>query len=81
MQHKPTKNCHVENAILRKDFNLGATSSFFHAFHLGVNWFLALAKPFGGKCQILMGEVFYQLVNMVLCLEFHDAFTFHLSPY
>jgi len=25
----------MENVVLRKDFNLGATSSFFHAFTLG----------------------------------------------
>jgi hypothetical protein len=30
--NKPIKICHVGNAILRKDFNLGTTSSFFHAF-------------------------------------------------
>jgi hypothetical protein len=32
MQYKPIKNCHVENVILGKDFNLGAIDSFFHAF-------------------------------------------------
>ncbi len=26
------ENCHVENVVLEKDFNLGVTSSFFHAF-------------------------------------------------
>jgi hypothetical protein len=36
MQYKPIKIFHVENAILGKDFNLGVTSSFFHAFiHMG----------------------------------------------
>ncbi len=35
MQYKPIKNYHMENVILRKDFNLGATTSFFHAFTLG----------------------------------------------
>jgi len=36
MQYKPIENCHVENPILGKDFNLGATSSFFHAcIHMG----------------------------------------------
>jgi hypothetical protein len=34
MQYKPIESCHVENAILRKDFNLGATNSFFHVFTL-----------------------------------------------
>jgi hypothetical protein len=32
MQYKPIENYHVENVILGKDFNLGATDSFFHAF-------------------------------------------------
>jgi hypothetical protein len=34
MQYKPIEDCHVENAILRKDFNLGTTSSIFHVFTL-----------------------------------------------
>jgi hypothetical protein len=34
MQYKPIKNCHVENADLGKDFNLGVTSSLFQAFTL-----------------------------------------------
>jgi hypothetical protein len=34
MQYKPIKNFHVENAILGKGFNLGATGFFFHAFTL-----------------------------------------------
>jgi hypothetical protein len=34
MQYKLIENCHMENAVLGKDFNLGATSSFFHAFIL-----------------------------------------------
>jgi hypothetical protein len=34
MQYKPIKNYHMENAILGKDFNLGATRFFFHAFTL-----------------------------------------------
>jgi hypothetical protein len=32
MHYKPIEIFHVKNAILGKDFNLGATSSFFHAF-------------------------------------------------
>jgi len=32
MQYKLIENYHVENAVLQKDFNLGATNSFFHAF-------------------------------------------------
>jgi hypothetical protein len=32
MHYKPIENCHEENAILGKDFNLGVTNSFFHAF-------------------------------------------------
>jgi hypothetical protein len=35
MQYKPIKNYSMENVILRKDFNLGTNSSFFHAFTLG----------------------------------------------
>jgi hypothetical protein len=35
MKYKIIKNYHVENEILRKDFNLGATSFFFHVFTLG----------------------------------------------
>jgi len=34
MEYKPIENYHVENAILGKDFNLGATSFLFHAFTL-----------------------------------------------
>jgi hypothetical protein len=34
MQSKLIKNYHVENVVLGKDFNLGATSSFFHVFTL-----------------------------------------------
>jgi hypothetical protein len=26
-----------------------------------------------------MGEMLYQLMNKVLCLQFHDMFSFHLS--
>jgi hypothetical protein len=32
MQYKPVENCHMENAVFKKDFNLGTTSSFFDAF-------------------------------------------------
>jgi hypothetical protein len=32
MEYKPIENYHMENAIIGKDFNLGTTSSFFHAF-------------------------------------------------
>ncbi len=39
-----------------------------------INWLLALAKSFGGIHLIAMGEVFYQPVSMVLCLQFHDNF-------
>jgi hypothetical protein len=34
MQYKPIENCHMKNVIVRKDFNLDATGSFFHAFTL-----------------------------------------------
>jgi hypothetical protein len=29
MEYKPIENCLVENAVLGKEFNLGATGSFF----------------------------------------------------
>ncbi len=32
MKYKLIKNYHLQNAVLRKDFNLVTTSSFFHAF-------------------------------------------------
>jgi len=32
VQYKPIENCHMENTILEKDFNLGAIDSLFHAF-------------------------------------------------
>jgi hypothetical protein len=36
MQYKSIENCHVENVVLWKDFNLGATGFFFHDFiHMG----------------------------------------------
>jgi len=42
MQYKPIKNCHVENAILAKDFNLGAIDFLFHVFtHL---WVVTMAR-------------------------------------
>jgi hypothetical protein len=34
MQYKPIKIYNVENAVLGKDFNLGTSGSFFHAFTL-----------------------------------------------
>jgi hypothetical protein len=38
MHYNPIKDCHVENVILGKDFNLGVTNSFFHAFILMEDW-------------------------------------------
>jgi hypothetical protein len=32
MQYKLVEKCHMENAVLGKDLNLGVTSFFFHAF-------------------------------------------------
>jgi hypothetical protein len=29
MQYKPIENCHMENAVLGKDLNLGVIGSFF----------------------------------------------------
>jgi hypothetical protein len=38
MQYKPIENYHMENAILKKDFNFSPISSFFHAFtHMDYN--------------------------------------------
>jgi hypothetical protein len=34
MQYKPIENCQMKNVILRKDFNLAVTGSFFHVFTL-----------------------------------------------
>ncbi len=48
---------------------------------LGENKLLALTKAFGGIHPIVVREVFYQLMNIALCLQFHDVFVFHLSPY
>jgi hypothetical protein len=39
MHYKPKENFHVKNAILGKNFNFGATNSFFHAFTLPLNSF------------------------------------------
>ncbi len=47
MQYKPIENYHVENAILGKDFNLGMTGSFFHAFTL----MLDLSCPCKHACE------------------------------
>jgi hypothetical protein len=30
--YKPIENCHMENVIFGKDFNLDAIGSFFHVF-------------------------------------------------
>ncbi len=32
MRYKPIENCHMEDAVLRKDFNLDTIGSLFHAF-------------------------------------------------
>jgi len=37
-KYKSIENCHVKNAVLGKDFNLGTTNSFFHAFTLVANY-------------------------------------------
>jgi hypothetical protein len=31
-KYEPIKNCHMENALLGKDFNFGAIGLLFHAF-------------------------------------------------
>jgi hypothetical protein len=33
MDCKPIENCHLENAVLGKDFNLGAIGFFFHVIN------------------------------------------------
>jgi hypothetical protein len=48
---------------------------------LGTSRFLVLAKPSSGIHPIVVEEVFYRLMSRVLCLQFCDAFAFHLSPY
>jgi hypothetical protein len=42
---------------------------------------LALAKTLKGVPLIVMGKAFYCLVNRALYLQFHDAFSLHLSPH
>jgi hypothetical protein len=32
MQYKPIESCHVENAVIGKDFKLGTISFLFHVF-------------------------------------------------
>jgi hypothetical protein len=42
---KLIENCHVENVIFRKTFNLGATSSLFHAFtHVGKEYLIDISN-------------------------------------
>jgi hypothetical protein len=48
---------------------------------LGVSRLLSLVKPFSGIHPIVVEKVFYWLVSKDLCLQFHDVFAFHLSPY
>lgn len=48
---------------------------------LGVARMLALVKPFGGIQQIVVGKVFYWLMNKTFFLQFFDAFFVHLSPH
>jgi hypothetical protein len=45
----------------------------------GVTKLLALAKLSNGIQPIVMGEMFYQLMNTALCLQFHNTLFFHLS--
>ncbi len=53
MQYKLIENYHMENAVPGKDFNLGATSSLFHAFAQMTNnverlsWLIIVHKFFG----------------------------------
>jgi hypothetical protein len=48
---------------------------------LGVTMLLILAKPFTSIQPIVVGEVFYRLVNKTFYFQFHDAFAIHLSPH
>lgn len=48
---------------------------------LGATRLLALTKLSNGIHLIEVGEVFYWLVSMTLCLQFHDTFLTHLSPH
>jgi hypothetical protein len=47
----------------------------------GVAKLLNVAKTFGGIRLIIIGKIFYQLVNRTLCFQFHDALAPHLSPH
>jgi hypothetical protein len=42
VKNKPIENCHMENAILGKDFNIGAIGLLFnvftHSFYLLILW-------------------------------------------
>jgi hypothetical protein len=42
---------------------------------------LTLAKPFESITPIAVREFQYWLVNITLCLLFHDAFSTHLLPH
>ncbi len=48
---------------------------------LGAITFLALAKPFGGIRSIVVGEVFYCLVNIALWFQLRNVFSFHMLPH
>ncbi len=45
---------------------------------LGTTRLLALTKPSSGIQPIVVGEVFYRLVNKFFFFQFHDAFSIHL---
>jgi len=53
MHYKPIENCHMENAILGKDFNLGTTNFLFHVF-THVNEFLEKSLDLDFELPILV---------------------------
>ncbi len=85
---------HLWDIFDLKDSTSGFSQLFFICFYvvigcilgsitraLGVAMPLTLTKFFCGIWPIAISKVLYQLVNMTFCLQFHDAFSTHLSPH
>jgi hypothetical protein len=50
MEYKPIENCHMENVVFGKDFNLGTISSIFHAFtQILFNYNISFSFHFSSK--------------------------------
>jgi hypothetical protein len=41
----------------------------------------SIVMAFGVAKLLIIGKIFYQLVNRTLCFQFHDALAPHLSPH